>query len=256
MSDTRTMDEATQASIEFYDKLWSGTTRVDQHHKCRAHAIEKVLRATPEPTGRPRRILELGCGMGIISELLSRYGDVVGVDQSRAGIEAARRHVRGRFEIGVLPAIGIPDRDFDVVVLTQVIEHFSDADQVTLLQNARAVTRPGGHLIITTPNRPVSERMRFARGELQPIENWMDADGLRALLERTGWRVTDVRFAFNFFPVLVSRFGWLRAVRFVAYDLLRLRNVIEDATETRPIGDCTVALAVNGDSGNAGNGKS
>ena len=239
------MKDATQASIDFYDKLWSETTRVDQHHKCRAHAIEKALHSLSMNGHRPR-ILELGCGSGIISELLAQYGDVMGIDQSSAGVEAARKRVKGRFEIGVLPHFAIPEKDFDVVVLTQVIEHFSDADQVTLLQNARAATRPGGHLILTTPNRPVSEKMRFARGELQPIENWLDADGLRALLERTGWRVKKISFAFNFFPVLVSRFSWLRGARYLAYDVLRMRNLVEDLTEGYPIGDATVALAVNG----------
>ncbi len=242
------MKDATQASIDFYDKLWSETTRIDQHHKCRAYAIEKALRSLPSTNGHRQRILELGCGSGIICALLAQYGEVMGIDQSSAGIEAARKRVKGRFEIGVLPDFQIPEKDFDVVVLTQVIEHFSDADQGTLLRNARAATRPGGHLVLTTPNRPVSTKMRFARGELQPIENWLDADGLRALLERTGWRVKKISFAFNFFPVLVSRFAWLRGARYLAYDVLKLRNLVEDLTEAYPIGDATVALAVNGDS--------
>ena len=52
------MDTTTQASIEFYDTLWSATTRVDQHHKCRGRSIENILRALPEPAGRRRTILE------------------------------------------------------------------------------------------------------------------------------------------------------------------------------------------------------
>lgn len=237
------MDTTTQASIDFYDTLWSATTRVDQHHKCRGRAIENILRALPTPDGRRRTILELGCGSGIISGLLSRYGDVVGVDQSRAGVEAARASVAGRFEIGILPDVAIADRDFDVCVLTQVIEHFSDADQNTLLRNARAIVRTGGHLILTTPNRPISERMSFAKGELQPIENWLDTAALHALLEKTGWRVLQTSYAFNFLPVLASRLPLLRGARYLAYDVLRLRNVVEGLLESRPGGDTTVVLA-------------
>ena len=238
------MDTTTQASIDFYDTLWSATTRVDQHHKCRGRSIENILRALPVPTDHRRTILELGCGSGIISALLARYGDVTGLDQSRAGVEAARASVKGRFEIGILPDIGIDTRDFDVCVLTQVIEHFSDENQTKLLENARALVRPGGHLILTTPNRPISERMRFAKGELQPIENWLDTAGLHALLAKTGWRVEQTSYAFNFLPVLASRLPVFRGARYLAYDVLRLRNVVEGLLESRPVGDTTVVLAV------------
>lgn len=237
------MDTSTQASIDFYDTLWSATTRVDQHHKCRGRAIENIMRALPAPTDRCRAILELGCGSGIISALLARHGDVTGIDQSSAGVEAARASVAGRFEIGMLPDIAIDARDFDVCVLTQVIEHFTDDNQMALLQNARAVVRPGGHLILTTPNRPVSERMRFARGELQPIENWLDTADLHALLAKAGWRVLQTSYAFNFLPVLASRLPVFRGARYLAYDVLGLRNVVEGLLESRPGGDTTVVLA-------------
>ncbi len=240
------MDTSTQASIDFYDTLWSATTRVDQHHKCRGRAIENIMRALPAPADRRRRIIELGSGSGIISALLARYGEITGLDQSSAGVEAARAAVPGgRFEIGILPDVKIDARDFDVCVLTQVIEHFSDENQTTLLQNARAIVRPGGHLIITTPNRPISERMRFARGELQPIENWLDTAGLHALLAKTGWRVQQTSYAFNFLPVLASRLPVFRGARYLAYDLLGLRDMVEGLLERRPGGDTTVVLAVN-----------
>jgi len=148
------------------------------------------------------------------------------------------------FEIGILPDIAIDTRDFDVCVLTQVIEHFNDENQVKLLENARAVVRPGGHLVLTTPNRPISERMRFARGELQPIENWLDTTGLHALLAKTGWRAQQTSYAFNFLPVLASRLPVFRGARYLAYDVLGLRNVVEGLLESRPVGDTTVVLAV------------
>ncbi len=86
-------------------------------------------------------------------------------------------------------------------MLTQVAEHFSDEDRVTLLQNARAAVRPGGHLILTTPNRPVAARVHLQSGEAEPIENWLDVDDLHRLLAATGWETLTTRFAFSFFPV-------------------------------------------------------
>ncbi len=233
----------TESAIAYYDTLWAATTHVDQHHKCRAYAIEKVLKQLPPGANGRRKILELGCGTGIISSLLARYGDVVGLDQSRVGVETARAHVPGRFEVAVLPSIPIADRDFDLVVLSQVIEHFVPDQQAEMLRAARERTATSGHILITTPNKDVSRRMQFENGELQPIETWLTPDELCALLERTGWTVERTSFAFSFLPILASKSKVARAARYAAYDVLRMRSVIESLLEDRAVGDTTVVVA-------------
>jgi len=229
-------------SVAFYDTLWTRTHRVDQHHKCRMRAIESMLRVARLRSGA--RILEPACGSGIISDLLARYGEVTGIDQSRVGIAKACARVRGRFIVGTLPQFPTLETDFDICVLSQIIEHFGDADRILLMRNVHEKIRPGGHLIVTTPNRPVSSSVRLAAGEREPIENWLDVTELHQLLAETGWRVLATRFAFNFFPVFASRHAWVRALRYVVYDVLRLRNVVEDFTASFGRGDCTVVLAV------------
>lgn len=231
------------SSVAFYDALWGRTWRLDQHHKCRIHAIERMLALVPTPTSGRRRILELGCGAGQIARVLARYGDVTGIDQSAVGIARAREMAPGEYLVATLPDIPVADEGFDVCVLSQVLEHFPPDEQETLLANARRKVRLGGHLIVTTPNRPVSAAMRFAPGELQPIENWLDPHELARLITRCGWSVVQTRFAFNFMPVAASRSPVLRAVRFLIYDLLRLRDVVEDRLSEHGKGDSTVVLA-------------
>jgi SAM-dependent methyltransferase len=238
------MNPENTSTVKFYDSLWSRTRRMDQHHKCRIHVIDKLMRLTPPPRGQKRKILELGCGSGMISSYLATYGNLVGVDQSVVGIETARSRVAGKFVVGTLPEIPVPENDFDLCVLSQVLEHFEASDQTALLRQAREKLAPGGHLIVTTPNRPVSERMSFRDGELQPIENWLDPDSLVALLEGAGWKVKETLFAFNFFPILASRHAAVRGARFILYDLLRLRPSIEDYFDQRRTGDTTAILAV------------
>jgi len=201
-----------------------------------------MMTLTPQPSGRPRRILEPGCGSGLISVVLTKYGEVVGLDQSKVGISTARAAVKGQFHLGVLPDIAIVDEGFDVCVLSQVLEHFPDHDQLRLLRNVFDKVNPGGHLIVTTPNRSVSERMRFRPGELQPIENWLVPAELQTRLKTTGWMPVRTIYAFSFFPVFMSH-NWPRPLRFFIYDILRLRNPLEGLLETRPLGDCTVVLA-------------
>jgi SAM-dependent methyltransferase len=237
------MSTSVDASIHFYDSLWSRTKRTDQHHKCRMHAIARLLDLLPRTEGHTRGILELGCGSGIVSEFLARYGNVTGVDQSSVGIETARARGCGRFLISVLPTIPSEATEFDLCVLSQVVEHFTDSDRVTLLRNARDAVRPGGHLVVTTPNRPVASRIRLRPGEAEPIENWLDPAELHTLLRATGWEPLKTRFAFSFLPISSSRYRWVRALRFAAYDVLRLRNVVEDLTGGWGVGDCTAVLA-------------
>jgi len=235
--------EAASTSVAFYDALWARTWRLDQHHKCRMRAIERMLARLPRPPARRARLLELGCGAGQVSRMLARHGDVTGIDQSPVGIERARATAPGEYHVAVLPMIPVPDEAFEVCVLSQVLEHFAPGEQTALLVNVRRKVRPGGHLVVTTPNRPVSMAMRFRAGELQPVENWLEPAELTALLGRCGWSVVQVRFAFSFLPVAASRYPMLRVLRFLVYDVLRLRDRIEESLAQRGRGDCTVVLA-------------
>ena len=235
---------ASRDAVSFYDELWANTKRVDQHHKCRILAIERALASLPPTVNGSRKILELGSGSGIVAAVLARYGTVTGVDQSSVGVDISRSAIpNGTFIVGTLPDIPVASSDFDVCVMTQVIEHLTPLAQHQVLHNALSKVKPGGSMIVTTPNKPVSNAMRFARGELQPIENWFTALELKTIMQKAGWDVKDTSFAFSFFPVAASRFTAVRAIRFLAYDTLALRRPIERMMSSRPLGDTIVVSA-------------
>ena len=235
---------ASHDAVNFYDELWANTKRVDQHHKCRMLAIERALANLPSSHNGVQKILELGSGSGIVAAMLSRYGIVTGVDQSSVGVAISTKAIpNGTFVVGTLPDIPVKESGFDVCVMTQVIEHLSPAAQNEVLHNAYTKVKSGGTMIVTTPNKPISNAMRFARGELQPIENWFNAEELQSLLQKTGWIVKDTTFSFSFFPVSASRFVAVRALRFLAYDILGLRRMIENLMQRRPRGDTIVIMA-------------
>ena len=240
-------DHGTTPSVDavtFYDDLWANTNRVDQHHKCRILAIERALAKLSGKNTNAQHILELGSGSGIVAAVLARYGTVTGVDQSSVGVEISKKSISdGTFVVGTLPDIPVTRNDFDICVMTQVIEHLSTVAQHEVLRNAFVKVKPGGSIIVTTPNKPVSNAMRFALGELQPIENWFNAKELGDLLRKTGWTVKETIFAFSFFPVASSRFLAVRALRYLAYDLLCLRGPIEKVMENYPRGDTIVITA-------------
>ena len=99
------------------------------------------------------RVIDMACGEGYGSEVLSRSADsVVGVDANPEAHEHARlRYVRQnlRFERGMVERFGEAGA-FDAVVFLQTIEHVQDPAGV--LRHFRSLLAPGGVAYISTPN--------------------------------------------------------------------------------------------------------
>ncbi|MEZ5937248.1 MAG: bifunctional 2-polyprenyl-6-hydroxyphenol methylase/3-demethylubiquinol 3-O-methyltransferase UbiG [Hyphomonadaceae bacterium] len=104
------------------------------------------------------RILDVGCGGGLISEPLARLGaQVVGVDAGEANIKAAKVHaetldVPVDYRVGAVEGlISGGEKPFDVVLSLEVVEHV--ADPARFLADCAALLRPGGLMIVATLNR-------------------------------------------------------------------------------------------------------
>jgi SAM-dependent methyltransferase len=99
---------------------------------------------------RPGRLLEVGCGDGgQLDRLRSMNWETEGQEIDAAAVERAR--TRGlRVHLGNLQDLSLPAESFDVVTMSHVIEHAHDP--VELLKQCHRVLRPGGLLIVVTPN--------------------------------------------------------------------------------------------------------
>src|SRR5436305_8380289 len=100
-----------------------------------------------------RRVLDMACGEGYGSEVLSRTAAaVVGVDANPDAHEHARLRYRRqnlKFERGMVATFGEPET-FDAVVFLQTIEHLEDPGAV--LEHFRRLLAPGGVAYASTPN--------------------------------------------------------------------------------------------------------
>jgi SAM-dependent methyltransferase len=100
-----------------------------------------------------RRVMDMACGEGYGSEVLSRgAASVVGVDANPEAFEHARlRYTRQNltFERGMVENHGEPGA-FDAVVFLQTIEHVQDP--VAVLRHFRSLLAPGGVAYVSTPN--------------------------------------------------------------------------------------------------------
>ena len=97
------------------------------------------------------RILDVGCGPGFYcAELAGLVGSVVGVDQSEAMVDLARRRCAAlenvSLHVGDASALGVDDAGFDAAFSVQVFEYVSDT-RAGLAELYRAL-RPGGRVLV------------------------------------------------------------------------------------------------------------
>jgi len=103
------------------------------------------------------RVLDVGCGGGIISEPLARLGaEVTGLDPAVENVEAARRHAAGQglaidYRTGRVEDLAAEGQIFDAVVCLEVVEHVPDAG--AFLACCASLVRPGGLMLLSTLNR-------------------------------------------------------------------------------------------------------
>nr|WP_315783349.1 bifunctional 2-polyprenyl-6-hydroxyphenol methylase/3-demethylubiquinol 3-O-methyltransferase UbiG [Bradyrhizobium sp. SZCCHNPS1003] len=102
------------------------------------------------------RMLDIGCGAGLLCEPFTRLGaQVVGVDPSASNIAAARLHAeKGHLSIDYR-CTTIEEMDprerFDIVLAMEVVEHVTDVG--AFLGRCAAVLKPGGMMVVSTLNR-------------------------------------------------------------------------------------------------------
>ncbi len=143
-----------------------------------------------------QEVLEAGCGEGYGADLIASVARrVIAVDYDAATVA----HVRSRYpRVDVLAAnlaaVPMPDASVDVVVNFQVIEHLWDQPQ--FITECLRLLRPGGRLLMSTPNR-----ITFTPGSDTPVNPFhtreLNAAELRELLADGGFAVEGMYGVFH-----------------------------------------------------------
>ncbi|WP_281995591.1 bifunctional 2-polyprenyl-6-hydroxyphenol methylase/3-demethylubiquinol 3-O-methyltransferase UbiG [Ruegeria faecimaris] len=163
------------------------------------------------------RLLDIGCGGGLLSEPMARLGaEVVGADAAEGNLPVARIHAE-QSGLGIdyrhttAEAMAAAGEQFDVILNMEVVEHV--ADPLSFLTATRDLLKPGGLEICSTINRnPKSYAMAIFGAEV--IMRWLPRgthewnkfitpDELFDLLRQAGLDPVD-RKGFVFNPILWS----------------------------------------------------
>ncbi len=162
-----TVDEAEVARFSaMAAEWWDPRGKMAPLHKFNPVRLGYIREQAVERFGRdPKRldvlaglrILDIGCGAGILSEPLARLGaDMVGADPSEANIEAARVHASESglaidYRATTAEALADAGERFDVVLAMEVVEHVSDV--ALFVGRCAEMVKPGGLMIAATLNR-------------------------------------------------------------------------------------------------------
>ena len=153
------------------------------------------------------RILDIGCGGGILSEPLARLGAaMVGADPAEKNTAAAKLHAEQSgltidYRATTAEALANAGERFDIVLAMEVVEHVADVK--LFVSRCAEMVKPGGLMIAATINRTLKSFalaivgaeyvLRWLPRGTHSWDKFVTPDELEIAMERAGLRTTDER---------------------------------------------------------------
>lgn len=129
----------------FFYNFWqiiSGTERAKKH----------IIQEYVKPFENAR-ILDIGCGTGVILEYMKPPIEYVGFDINPGYIQFAKEKYnnRGKFYCISVNDSNVAEKDFDLAISIGILHHLNDEDSEKLIESARKCLKRGGCLIMVEP---------------------------------------------------------------------------------------------------------
>src|SRR5258705_1490358 len=179
------VDEAEVAHFSAYAaEWWDPRGRMAMLHKFNPVRLAFIKQAACRHFGRDERrldtlsglrMLDIGCGGGILSEPLARLGAaVVGADPSQTNIAAAKLHADDAglavdYRATTAEALADAGERFDIVLAMEVVQHVADLS--LFVRRCAEMVKPGGLMITGTLNR-TPKRFALATVAAEALLRW------------------------------------------------------------------------------------
>jgi 2-polyprenyl-3-methyl-5-hydroxy-6-metoxy-1,4-benzoquinol methylase len=195
------------------------------------YRIREVLRGCGTVEGL--HVLDLGCGWGTISFALADRGAqaVVGIDFAKAAIRLCEERLHQKplqnlsFLRGDAGDTGLDAGKWDLIVAADLVEHLYPEDTIRVYRESLRLLRPGGRLLVWTPNPGhLLERLRFA-GILRADPTHVDYKTLQRCigeLTHVGFQILTAEHRPSHLPVL----SWVESVGQTVIPILRRRILV------------------------------
>jgi 2-polyprenyl-6-hydroxyphenyl methylase/3-demethylubiquinone-9 3-methyltransferase len=210
-----TVDDAEVARFSaLADEWWDPRGKMAPLHKFNPVRLAYIRDAACRRFGRDAkrldclkglRVLDIGCGGGILSEPLARLGaEVLGADPAHPNIAAARLHAADNalaidYRATTAEALAAAGESFDVVLAMEVVEHVADVNLFVRL--TAGMVKPGGLMIAATLNRTLKSFalaivgaeyiLRWLPRGTHTWDKFVTPNELEIALELGGLRVID-----------------------------------------------------------------
>ncbi|WP_406865559.1 class I SAM-dependent methyltransferase [Streptomyces sp. HUAS MG47] len=167
--------EPTPALRDFYENPAVPVASGDARSRRQARLLAAALAATPGAL-----VVDVGCGDGtaaaVAGPILAGHR-IVGVDWSQDALRRAQPRI-GQVVRGALDDGGLPFADgcADAVLFSEVVEHLVDPDAA--LDELRRILRPGGHLMLSTPNLAAWYNRGLLLAGVQPVFSEVSLRGI------------------------------------------------------------------------------
>jgi len=136
-------------------RWWDPESEFKPLHEINPVRLEYILRHTGL-TGK--RVLDVGCGGGILTESLAAAGaDATGIDLGASALDVARLHAlesgaRIDYQLSSVEAFAdAHDSQYDIVTCMELLEHVPDPSAI--VEACRRLLKPGGKVFFSTLNR-------------------------------------------------------------------------------------------------------
>lgn len=167
-----------QELVDLQETLYasSNPTRRWLHCSRRDWIIDALRRYAAASAGKPATALEVGPGSGIyLPVLCGLFTEVSGVDIETAYLDHSRpllqKYAQLSLKVDDITNSKLPPQSFDLILCTEVIEHIPDSQRA--LNEMRRLLKPGGVLILSTPQRysplELAAKVAFLPGVIQLV---------------------------------------------------------------------------------------
>ena len=157
------------------DEWWNENGKFKILHQIKSHRMSYILDQINDRNIRNLKILDVGCGGGIICEPLARLGaKVTGIDFAPNNIIAAKIHSKkNKLKINYINKDiekSKLDEKFDIILMFEVLEHLDNWKKT--IKNIKKNLNKNGLIIISTINRNLLSKL-FAINIAENILNWI-----------------------------------------------------------------------------------
>ena len=157
--------------------------------------LEEVNFELARAIGRPRTVLDVGCGRGLNGEIAHDKGaHVVGIEQWKASADAARARMDEVIEADIEhddSAKALGDRKFDLILFGDVLEH--TRDPLGVMERFLPFLEDGGHVIVSLPNVAAwTVRLGLLAGKFEYAQSGiLDETHLRFFTRQTTMKLVE-----------------------------------------------------------------